>query len=286
MILVTGCAGFVGSNLCNHLKRPFLGIDNLQFGYKENLNKEVNWITLNFNDIVHCINEFDILVHLACANIIYAQNYHIETFKTNALDTIKLFQRFKGKIIYTSTSSIYGNADKFPTLETSIDKVSNAYDQSKLIAELFLKQRGNYTTLRLSNVYGKNQRPNHPYSGVIGKFIGQAKENKPMTVFAKGTSTRDYTYVKDVVSAIEKAIDLPALNTEINIGTGVETDTIDLAHLISDLMDKVINVDFYPARTIDGIKRRCLDISKAKELLKWEPEYSLKRGLKEMIKNF
>jgi nucleoside-diphosphate-sugar epimerase len=286
VILVTGCAGFVGSNLCNHLKRPFLGIDNLQFGYKENLNKEVNWITLNFNDIVHCINEFDILVHLACANIIYAQNYHIETFKTNALDTIKLFQRFKGKIIYTSTSSIYGNADKFPTLETSIDKVSNAYDQSKLIAELFLKQRGNYTTLRLSNVYGKNQRPNHPYSGVIGKFIGQAKENKPMTVFAKGTSTRDYTYVKDVVSAIEKAIDLPALNTEINIGTGVETDTIDLAHLISDLMDKVINVDFYPARTIDGIKRRCLDISKAKELLKWEPEYSLKMGLKEMIKNF
>lgn len=286
MILVTGCAGFVGSNLCNHLKRPFLGIDNLQFGYKENLNKEVNWITLNFNDIVHCINEFDILVHLACANIIYAQNYHIETFKTNALDTIKLFQRFKGKIIYTSTSSIYGNASEFPTKETSEDKVSNAYDQSKLIAELFLRQRGNYTTLRLSNVYGKNQRPNHPYSGVIGKFIGQAKEGKPMTIFAKGTSTRDYTYVEDVVSAIKKAIDLPALNTEINIGTGVETDTIDLAHLISDLMDKVINVDFYPARTIDGIKRRCLDISRAKELLKWEPEYNLERGLKEMIKNF
>jgi nucleoside-diphosphate-sugar epimerase len=283
VILINGCAGFIGSNLCNHLKTPFLGVDDLSFGYAENLSKDVRWIKSDFTHSFDVLDQFDILIHLACANIIYAQNYKIETFKTNALDTINLFKRFKGKIIYTSTSSVYGNADHFPTPETAEMRVSNAYDQSKLIAELYLQERGNYTTLRLSNVYGANQRPEHPYSGVIGKFIGCSRKNEPMPIFAKGEATRDYTYVKDVVRAIEKAIEIKALNTEINIGTGVETDTIDLAEIISTATGRTMNVDFYPGRSIDRIKRRCLDISRAKTLLNWQPEYDLRSGLKDFL---
>ena len=280
-MLITGCAGFVGSNLCNHLQRDFVGVDNLKFGYRDNLLSKVKWIESDFEKID--LSSYNTLVHLACANIIYAQENMIDTFRINALNTIDLFSRFKGKIIYTSTSSVYGNAESYPTNEHSPTRVSNAYDQSKLIAEKYLQLRGNYTTLRLSNVYGPNQREDHPYSGVIGKFIGQMKRNQTVSIYAKGISTRDYTYVKDVVRAIEICIDLPALNTEINIGTGIETDSLDLAHLIANLMSKPLNIKYEPPRKIDTISRRCLDISKAKKFLNWEPEYNLEKGIKEFL---
>ena len=287
-ILVTGGAGFVGSNLCNYFDKEgidYLAVDDLGFGYKGNLNNLDKFRENGFEELsVDCINSFDVLLHLACANIIYSQENCLQSFRINAFNTFNLFKSFKGKIIYTSTCSVYGMADNFPINEDAPMRVNNVYDQSKLLSEMYLQLRGNQTTLRLSNVYGKNQRPDHPFSGVIGKLIGNAMRKEKFKIIGDGLATRDYTYIDDVVKAIVMAIEKPALNRPINIGTGKETNTLKLAYMISEIMKVPFNVDFIPERSIDIIERRCLNVCCARELLGWEPETDLEKGIKLTIK--
>lgn len=283
-ILITGAVGMIGANLCHRLNErsyEFIACDNLSFGRIENTEGKYPIIKCDFKEIPQStLDQFDILIHLATSNIIYAMTEPIETFKNNALETMKLFNRFKGKIIYTSTASVYGNADLFPTPEKAEIKLSNPYDTSKYIAEWYLRTRGNFTTLRLSNVYGRFQDQSSPYCGVLGKFIDKYLEGKPFTIYGDGTATRDYTYVEDVVNAIIDCIELESLNIEINIATGVETNVIDLTNMID--LKSVFKM--MPSRSIDAIQRRCLDISKAKQLLGWEPKTSLQEGIKQLIK--
>jgi len=186
-------------------------------------------------------------------------------------------------VIYTSTSSVYGQADIIPTPETCPENLSNAYDQSKAILEKYLQLRGNYTTLRLSNVYGENQRPENLYCGVVGRFIDNIINDKPVNINGDGKSTRDYTYIDDVARALIIAIDQKPKNTEINIGTGIETSSFSLAVKIGNLLEKVPNINFVEKRSIDKISRRCLDITKAKKLLGWSPCFDLEKGLKRTI---
>jgi UDP-glucose 4-epimerase len=280
-ILITGGAGFVGSNVANQLKRKhdIKVFDNLKFGCRENLDEGINFYNVDFSMFLEDkLNQFDILLHLACANIIYAQHNKVDTFKVNALDSIDLFKKFKGKIIYTSTASVYGD-NNVPTTEDAEKKVSNAYDQSKLIAEKYLELRGNYTTLRLSNVYGPNQRASNPYSGVIAKFITAGLKGNEMHIHGDGSATRDYTYIDDVVNAIDRAIELDATNCPINISGNEETSIEALAVYISHLLEIPINVKYIKNRQIDTISRRWLDITRARDLLGWEPKVKLKEGL-------
>jgi|2_EtaG_2_1085320.scaffolds.fasta_scaffold09456_4 nucleoside-diphosphate-sugar epimerase len=293
-ILLTGGLGFVGSNIVNKLwdKYDIAIVDDLSFGDKRNdkgyseyhhLGSEFKH--LGFEDLRECfLHDFDILIHCATVNINYAINYPIETFKINALKTIELFQRFKGKIIYTSTSSIYGQANELPTKEHSDELVFNAYDQSKLIAEKFLQQRGNFTTLRLSNVYGENQRPDNPYSGVIGKFIYNILRDYRVDIYGDGRSTRDYTYVGDVVDAIEMCIEQDAKNKEYNISGGNEISIILLSKKLALMMDKPLAIKTIPKRKIDKITRRFLDVTLAKDELGWTPSVSFNNGLDRTIK--
>jgi UDP-glucose 4-epimerase len=282
-IAILGGAGFVGSNLANYLNsiHDVTVIDNLSFGFRENING-VKFIQKDFADVDL---DYDVLVHCACANIIYAMEAPIDTFKVNALDTIKMIEKFKGKIIYTSTASVYGQAKVLPTPENHPLNVSNAYDQSKLITEHYLKLRGNYTTLRLSNVYGHGQRPENPYSGVIGKFIDAGLKGKTMYTYGNGADTRDYTYIDDVVLALDMAIESEPLNTEVNISTGKETSINELILLICNELEIPINMRSTEKRQIDKISRRMLDNSKARELLGWKPFHDLKKGIKLTIEH-
>jgi UDP-glucose 4-epimerase len=282
-ILVIGSLGFIGSNICNELDKQrysVKGIDNLFFGYIENSQENnIDHREVCLSELTRLdLNKFDIIVSSFCSNIIYAIDKPIETYKNNVVNAIKCFSKFDGKIIYLSTSSIYGNPCVIPTPETEPESVINAYDTSKYIIEEYLKTRGNYTTLRLSNVYGEYQRPENPYCGVIGRFIDNKLHGYQTIIYGNGKDTRDFSYVGDVVNAVIKTIETKNLDTEINIGTGIETS-------INDLI-KLIEIDHYKLidkRQIDGINRRCLDISKAKKLLNWEPKISLKEGLLKTI---
>jgi UDP-glucose 4-epimerase len=285
MICITGVAGFVGSNIAQRLINEGLlvfGIDDLSFGNMKNVpeNKNFRFEKMGFNELPEqTLRNADILIHCATSNIIYSMDHPVETFKNNAGDTIKLFNRFHGKIIYTGTSSVYGNTMQLPTPEDAEILSSNAYDISKHIAELYLQKRGNFTTLRLTNVYGKNQRADNPFCGVIGKLIDCAFTGKKFTVYGEGKDTRDYTNVEDVVEAVLQAVKLPAMETEINVGTGVETSTLQLISLVREICNVQVQFFSMHGRPIDKIHRRCLDIRKAKTLLNWEPRFTLAQGL-------
>lgn len=282
-ILVLGATGFVGTNICKKLrddKYNFEGVDNFSFSTIDNIlggyviyEKCVSELREKY------LNEFDIIVSSYCSNIIYAANHGVETYINNVINSIKCFSKFKGKIIYLSTSSVYGNPEIIPTPESYEGKTRNPYDTSKLIVEEYLKTRGNYTTLRLTNVYGEYQRPNNIYSGVICKFTYDRLNNFKSKVFGNINDTRDYTYVGDVVDSVIKAINYEAFNTEINIGTGIETPIGDLVNKINP------NFELKEGRSVDGISRRCLDISKAIKLLNWKPNTSLNEGL-EIVNNW
>lgn len=289
MIFLTGAAGFIGSNIFNDRRIKecgVIGCDDLSFGYSSNVHITCGekFLEKDFNNLTNVeLNSCDILIASHCSNIIYSQDNPVETFKNNALNTIRLFERFKGKIIYLSTSSVYNNASQIPTKEDSPIHCVNAYDTSKRIAELYLQKRGNFTTLRLNNTYGINQRPDSPYAGVLGKFIQCALDDKPMTIYGDGTDTRSYTCCDDVVSATIKAIGLPALNEEANIGSPEEISAMDLCRLVWKIVDKPVQYSIAKPRQIDSIKRRALDCTKAKELLGWEAKISLEEGIKKTI---
>ena len=242
---------------------------------------------MGFEDLTQeDLYSFDVLVHLACDNIIYSQDHCLESFKTNAFNTFMLFKKFKGKIIYTSTCSVYGQSDVIPTPEDAEIRVNGVYDQSKYLSEMYLQFRGNQTTLRLSNVYGRNQRPDHVFSGVIGKLIGNALKKKPFTIIGDGKATRDYTYIDDVIEAIVKAINLSPIECAVNIATGKEANAIVLASIISELTGCEYRLRRIQERSIDTINRRCLDISLAKRLLDWEPKTELYNGIARTIKEY
>lgn len=286
-IICTGVGGFVMSRASLHLLEvghEVFGIENFSFGNRKNIPLELPFIEEDFNNSgSEFLNMFDVLLHGATSNIIYSQTHEIETYRTNAINTINLFSKFKGKIIYTSTASVYNNASVLPTKEDSEIHTVNAYDTSKRIAELYLQERGNYTTLRLSNLYGINQRPENPYCGVVAKMIDKAMKREPLRLHGDGKDTRDFTFVEDVVDAIVNTVESPALNTEINISTQVETSAYKLSEMICGELNQVHSIAYVDKRKIDCISRRCLDNSKAKELLGWTPKTTLEEGLKKTI---
>lgn len=291
-ILLTGCLGFLGSNLHTELINQgytVFGVDDLSFGSLKNLGPHNDSVMnskfqeVGFSGIYAC----QILIHCATINIIAAQNDPYNVIQTNALDTIRLFERFQNKkIVYISTGSVYGNSVVYPTKESDPIDCMESYSFSKKAAEMFLKNRhNNFTIIRPSNIYGKNQRP-VPCGGVIGKMIYSALQSKPIKINGDGTATRDFTYVDDVVDAIIKSTELPPLNTAVNISGNCEISIEDLANKIrvacgdSGLKSPI---EYIPERPIDSLKRRWLDISKAKELLGWEPQYTLEQGLSKTV---
>lgn len=284
-ILITGCLGFVGTNVFNRLTLnkdlDVWGVDNLSFGNLNNIKDRTKIIIDDFANLTN-LKDYDVLIHLATSNIIYQMKYPIETFKNNSLKTIQLFDKFRGKIIYTSTASVYGNNDTLPTKETDTINVSNAYDQSKYIAELFLKQHSNYSILRLSNVYGEYQRPDNMYSGVVSRIIYSIMNNLPITVYDNGTATRDFTYVQDICYIIESMLQLDNLNTQYNICSSEEISIINLINIIKNTIapNTTICIKNESKRLIDTISRRWLDNSKIKELLPTFEFTDISTGLK------
>lgn len=305
-VIVTGGAGFVGSNLVKRLvqeKARVEVIDNLATGIQENILEVWKEIDFHYTSIdgyetyEDYFDHADVVFHLAARNIITSiKEPHVD-FHTNIGGTLNVLSAARvhkvGRLVYTSSASVYGNPRYLPINEDDQINLLTPYAVSKFAGEgycmAFYESYGvQVSVVRLSNVYGPWQRPENPYCGVVAKFMNSVKEGKPMQIHGSGEQTRDFTYVDDVVDALLMAGECPrAVGEVFNIASGVETSVEKLAESLIcyyspdafDFKSSKTILEHIDRRDIDNISRRTLNIEKARRKLGWTPKTVLWEGL-------
>ena len=300
-ILVTGGAGFIGSHLVEELlsnEHEILIFDNCLTGKKENLEITGNFTFINDDfgseNSLELIEKFDpdICFHLAAQSsvVVSVENPALD-FEHNILQPIKLIQVLLKsnckKLVFTSSGgTIFGEPTVIPTAEEDYaDEPESPYGVAKkrlneLIKIMLKNSSMKYSILNLSNVYGPRQDP-HGEAGVVSIFANKYLKNEEPTIYGDGEQTRDYIYVKDVVSALIKASKIEE-NHFLNIGTGIETSVNDLANSMKIQFKSEINPIYKPAREGE-LNRSVLNNTKAKKELNWKPRYSLDDGMKQVF---
>ena len=301
-ILVTGGCGFIGSHLADKLIEQghrVVVVDNLSAGKKENLNPKAKFYQIDIQDpeipqIFQKENP-EVVFHFAAQiDVRKSVENPIEGAKINILGSLNLIQGFvqisrRKKFIFASSGgAIYGDTDIIPTPETHLESPESPYGITKLTVEKYLyfckKAYGlNYLSLRLANVYGPRQNSKGE-AGVVAIFADKMLSGNQPIINGSGCQTRDFVYVKDVVEAA-----LLAMKKEksgiYNIGTSEETSINEIFRKIKELANSNCQEIHGPEKPGEQ-KRSCLDYSRAKEKLNWQPKYSLEEGLKETVKFF
>jgi len=303
-ILVAGGAGFLGSHLCERLLRDgheVLCVDNFLTGTRNNVYPLLG--SPSFELLRHDICcplyvEVDEIFNFACpASPLHYQSDPIQTTKTSvlgALNLLGLAKRLKCKIFQASTSEVYGDPHIHPQREDYWGNVNpigyrSCYDEGKRCAEtLFFDyhrmHRIPIKVGRIFNTYGPRMHPND--GRVVSNLIVQALNNQPLTLYGAGTQTRSFCYVDDLIEVIIRLMDTPsALTGPINIGNPTEYRILDLAREVLRLTGSKSPIIFQPLPSDDPQQRRP-DISKARELLHWEPKVPLASGLQATISYF
>ena len=307
-VLVTGGAGFLGSWLCEVLVTQSADVtclDNLASGQMENIEHlSGEGLTFLNHDIAQPISfeeGFDLVVHMASRASPFEFSRHpIQILKANTLGiwvALGIAKKHKCRFLYTSTSEVYGNPpDSFiPTPETYNGNVNpvgprGCYDEAKRAGEAFVTayhtQHGLDTRIvRIFNTYGPRMRSDDIYGRVVPRFIDQALENRPITIFGDGAQTRSFTYVTDQVEGILRLASKDGLkNPVVNIGSNQETTILKLAKLIITLTSSRSRLAFQPL-PVDDPMRRSPDTTLAKGLLNWAPKVPLEEGLKRFVEH-
>ena len=302
--MVTGGAGFIGSHLCERLVNEgndVICLDNYYSGTKENV-----WHLIgrpNFELVRHDVvnpyfAEVDEIFNLACpASPIYYQRDPIQTTKTSmfgAFNMLGLARRTKAKILQTSTSEVYGDPGVHPQPETYWGNVNpigerSCYDEGKRVAEtLFFDYNRLHgvraKVIRICNTYGPRMNTND--GRVVSNFVVQALKGEDITIYGDGQQTRSFQYVTDLIEGMLRMMATPdAVVGPVNIGNPGEFTMLELAEKVLRKVGGKSKLVFRPLPA-DDPKKRQPDITKAKELLKWEPKVSLDDGLDEIIAYF
>ena len=301
-ILVTGGAGFVGSNLCEKLLNDgnyVICLDNFFTGSKANVEKFAN--NSNFELVNHDVtdeylNEVNQIYNLACpASPPHYQYDPIKTMKTSVLGIINMLELAKkcnATILQASTSEVYGNPNVHPQLESYWGNVNpigirSCYDEGKRCAETLMmdyhRQFGIDTKIvRIFNTYGPNMAQND--GRVVSNFILQALRNEDITIYGDGSQTRSFCYVDDLVEGLIKMMN-SKLTGPVNLGNPSERTVLDFAKLIIKLTNSSSKIVNKPLPSDDPTKRRP-DISLAKQELDWQPIVDIVDGLNKTIEYF
>ena len=295
--LVTGAAGFIGSNLVDSLLRmgnSVVGFDNLSVGRISNLElalKNANFCFVNGDtrskkDFEGLGYEFDYIFHLAAlADIVPSIENPIEYMSINVMGTVNALEfshKCKAKkFVYAASSSCYGVANKFPTPEDAPISPEYPYAFSKYLGELavlhWAKVYGlSAISLRLFNVYGPRARTSGTYGAVFGVFLAQKLAQKPLTVVGDGTQTRDFTFVSDIVEAFITAAQCDLSSEIFNVGSGGTYSINSLVHLLGGT---TINLPKRPGEP----DCTYADISKIQKQLSWKPKISFEHGVAELL---
>ncbi|MFQ6136662.1 MAG: UDP-glucuronic acid decarboxylase family protein [Candidatus Hydrothermarchaeales archaeon] len=306
-VLITGGAGFLGSWICDVLMRQGAKgtcIDNLVSGQRGNIshlegNEAFKFIDHDISQPITLDESFDLVMHLASrASPFEFAEHPIQILKANTLGiwvALGIAKKNNARFVYTSTSEVYGDPDPrfIPTPETYNGNVNpvgprSSYDEAKRAGEAFVtayhQEHGMDTRMvRTFNTYGPRMRADDIYGRVVPRFVEQALSNDPITVFGDGSQTRSFTYVTDQIEGILRlALADNASGEVVNIGNDKEVSILKLANMVKGITGSSSEIEFLPLPE-DDPKRRCPDISKAKELLNWEPKVDLEEGLGRFI---
>ena len=299
-ILVTGCAGFIGSHLSETLiKKGYkvVGVDNLSNGKLTNIqsfrnNKNFTFLKCNVGDkekLSETLSQVDIVYHLAAlADIVPSIKNPDVYFNSNVNSTFNLVRSCEKKkikkIIYAASSSCYGIPKKYPTSESCPILPQYPYALTKRLGEQIIFHFGELykipvVSLRLFNVYGPRARTSGTYGAVFGVFLAQKLANKPFTVVGDGKQTRDFTFVEDVVSAFIEVLDDRINNEIFNVGSGKTYSINSLIKLLGK--NKIVNIPKRPGEPDCTFA----DISKILKKTKWKPKISFKDGINKLLKS-
>lgn len=291
-LLVTGGAGFIGSNLVDELvrqKHEVLIIDNLSNGKRENVNKKAKLHVLDIvslDSIKPIFKGVDYVFHLAALpRVQYSIENPAESNKTNVEGTLNVLissvEAKVKKVIYSASSSAYGDQAVMPLKENFTPSPKSPYGLQKYLGELYCRLWSEVyglptVSLRYFNVYGPRYNSEGAYALVIGKFLKQRLKGEPMTITGDGKQTRDFTHVRDVVRANILAMESKKVGRAevINIGAGKNQSINMVAKIIGGPVNHI------PARLEP--KHTLADNSLARKLLGWKPEVKFEDGIREL----
>ncbi|MFV9676551.1 MAG: SDR family oxidoreductase [Methanosarcinales archaeon] len=301
-IVITGGAGFIGSNLAEVLSKDnaneVIVLDDLSTGKLANTNemaiKFVNGSITDLELLQTIFKDVDYVLHQAAIpSVPRSINEPIASNNANINGTLNVLvaarDRNVKKVIYASSSSVYGDTPELPKREDMTPTPLSPYAVTKLTGEhycnVFNEVYGLKTVaLRYFNVYGPKQDPYSDYAAVIPKFVSRVRRDEPPLIYGDGQQTRDFTFVKDVVTANIRAMKSDATGV-FNIASGNRITIQELAELVMKLMAKDLGVIFEEPRTGD-VLHSLADVSKAKAGFGYEPGYRLETGLEETVKWF
>ena len=310
-ILVTGGAGFIGSNLCEkllELNAFVFCLDNFSTGKRENIEsfmsnpnfKLIEGDIRNIDDCMNSVKDVDFVLHQAALGSvprsikdpITSNDVNVNGF----LNMLVASREAKIKrFVYAASSSTYGDSESMPKVEDVIGKPLSPYAVTKyvneLYAEVFSKTYGLETIgLRYFNVFGRRQDPNGAYAAVIPKFVSQLMKGESPTINGDGTYSRDFTYIDNVIQAnlLSVIAEKKATNNVYNVAYGERNTLNDLMRCLKEYLSK-FDENISTINVVNGEKREGdiphshASIEKAKALLEYNPQFSLQKGLKEAV---
>lgn len=310
-ILITGAAGFLGSHLCERLIREgneVVGMDNFITGSPENLahlagNPHFSFFRNDVSNFIFVPGSVDMVLHFASpaspnpASPLGYPNLPIQTMKAGALGThnsLGVARANNAKFLLASTSEIYGDPEVHPQVETywgHVDPIGlrSVYDEAKRFAEALTMAYHRFhgidtRIVRIFNTYGPRMRLDD--GRAIPNFIQQALRGEPITVYGDGLQTRSFCYVDDLVEGLYR-LAMSDEHMPVNIGNPREITILEIAQMINEITGNSAGIITEPASRLgDDPQRRRPDITRAKEILGWEPAISLEEGLHKTIPYF
>jgi dTDP-glucose 4,6-dehydratase len=295
-VLITGAAGFIGSNLAKaHLEQgdEVHGVDNLSTGQMRNIDhlEGLNFINASVSESIDSLpKKVDVIYHFASpASPEKYMAQALNTMEVNTTGTLNLlnYAASEGsRLIFASTSEIYGDPLESPQQENYWGNVNpigprSVYDEAKrfgetLVAHFQRDKLANAGIIRIFNTYGPNM---DPYDGrVVSNFIRQALQGKPLTMYGSGEQTRSFCYIDDLVRGI-MAMALSSQPGPINLGNPEERTLLNLAEIVLEITNSTSTLEFRDLPE-DDPKQRCPDITNAKTLLDWHPTVDIRDGIR------
>jgi len=304
-ILITGGAGFIGSHIADQLVqegvREIVVLDNFVRGRRENLAwaQSKGSITVVEGDIgdrellATTMRDIDLVFHLAAIRITQSAQEPRLAVDVLVNGTFNVVEAAANagvrKVIASSSASVYGLADEFPTPEAHHPYNNRTlYGAAKAFNEGLLRSFHDicgldYVALRYFNAYGERMDVHGAYTEVLIRWMERIAAGQPPLIFGDGKQTMDFIHVEDIARANILAARSPITDEAINIASGTETSLQDLAHALLRIMKSALAPDYGPERSVNSVRRRLADVSRARELLGFESRISLEEGLRRLV---